>query len=267
MPMSLWEGKKMVRSLRKTELSPRCLFAALILAIVFASPLHAQQPATPQQVTPAPVTPALPGQAQPDAQGQPQQQPQNQPPRQLSGTTTGWVKVCQKFPNSDKEGCSIEQQVFTENGAFLASMAVQEISGEQRRQLLITTPLGMALQAGMLVRIDNEKAIPAKFGTCLVNGCFAGLQISLDFINTMKKGQNSFVTVRNIQGAALDLTVPLTTFGKAYDGPAMDVATLQEQQKKLQEELLHRAEKAREELLKQQSQQTTPPATGTTPPK
>ncbi|MES2905696.1 MAG: invasion associated locus B family protein, partial [Pseudomonadota bacterium] len=68
----------------------------------------------------------------------------------------------------------------------------------------------------------------------------------------MKKGKNAFLTVRNIQGAALDLTVPLTSFGKAYDGPAMDVQALQEQQKKLQEELLKRAEKAREELLKQQ---------------
>ena len=246
-----------------------CGAVAVVLAMSASPDALAQahkgsaKPPAAAQPAPSPASDAAPEQqpsqvAPPGAAPQqvpaPQAQP-NQPPRQITGTTTGWVKVCQKFPNSDKEGCSIEQQVFAENGAFLASMAVQEVSGEQRRQLLITTPLGMALQAGLLVRIDNEKAVPAKFGTCLVNGCFAGLQISTDMVNTMKKGQNAFVTVRNIQGAALDLAVPLTTFGKAHDGPAMDVAALQEQQKKLQEELLHRAEKAREELLKQQGQQ------------
>ena len=185
------------------------------------------------------------------------------PPKQLVGTTTGWVRVCQKMKDNDKEGCSIRQDVVAENGAFLASLAVQEVTGQERRQLIVTTPLGMAIQAGLLVRIDEDKASPAKFGTCLVNGCFAGLEINMDLIGSMKKGKNAFVTVRNIQGAALDLTIPLTTFAKAYDGPATDVQALQLQQKKLQEELLKRAEKAREELLKQQG--GTPPAQTTAP--
>ncbi len=185
------------------------------------------------------------------------------PPKQLVGTTTGWVRVCQKMKDNDKEGCSIRQDVVAENGAFLASLAVQEVTGQERRQLIVTTPLGMAIQAGLLVRIDEDKASPAKFGTCLVNGCFAGLEINMDLINSMKKGKNAFVTVRNIQGAALDLSIPLTTFAKAYDGPATDVQALQLQQKKLQEELLKRAEKAREELLKQQG--GTPPAQTTAP--
>jgi invasion protein IalB len=193
----------------------------------------------------------------------PQQQAQQkvpQPPKQLVGTTTGWVRVCQKMKDNEKEGCSIKEDVVAENGAFLASIAIQEVTGEQRRQLIVTTPLGMALQAGLLLRIDSEKVLPAKFGTCLVNGCFAGLDVTMDMINGMKKGKNAFITVRNIQGAALDLTVPLTTFAKAYDGPAMDVQALQESQKKLQDELLKRAEKAREELLKQQGGTPAPPA-------
>ena len=224
-------------------------------------------------VTPAPVPEAAPsGEAAQPAAGevpamdnaqapapQPAQPPQQQaqqkapePPKQLVGTTTGWVRVCQKSKDNEKEGCSIKEDVVAENGAFLASLAVQEVTGSERRQLIITTPLGMAIQAGLLIRIDSEKVLPAKFGTCLVNGCFAGLDITTDMVNGMKKGKNAFITVRNIQGAALDLTVPLTTFAKAYDGPAMDVQALQESQKKLQEELLKRAEKAREELLKQQ---------------
>ncbi len=230
--------------------------ALALLAGLWAMPAMAQQQPT-SPVT-APTLPETPAQAP----GQPQAQKPPEPPKQLVGTTTGWVRVCQKIKDTEREGCSIKQDVMAENGAFLISMAVQEVTGEPRRQLVITTPLGMAIQAGLLVRIDSEKVLPAKFGTCLVNGCFAGLDITTDMVGNMKKGKNAFVTVRNIQGAALDLTVPLTTFAKAYDGPAMDVQALQESQKKLQEELLKRAEKAREELLKQQGQPGAAPKTG-----
>jgi len=229
-------------------------------------PVVQKKPVAAPIITPAPETTTTPDttaaeeapatdNAQTPPVASPQQQAQQkaaEPPKQLVGNTTGWVRVCQKTKDNTKEGCSIKEDVLAENGAFLASVAIQEVTGEQHRQLIITTPLGMALQAGMLVRIDNEKVVPAKFGTCLVNGCFAGLDISMDMINNMKKGKNIFVTVKNIQGAALDLTVPLTTLAKAYDGPARDMQALQESQKKLQEELVKRAEKAREELLKQQ---------------
>ncbi|MES2905697.1 MAG: invasion associated locus B family protein, partial [Pseudomonadota bacterium] len=178
---------------------------SLVLSAILSSSLAAQQASPPQAAagkeaappaTPAPQPSAQPsqtpplGQPKPDEQqAQPQQNnsPQaqaktaaQQPPKQLVGTTTGWVRVCQKVRDTEKEGCSIKQDVVAENGAFLASLAVQEVTGEQRRQLIVTTPLGMALQAGLLVRIDNEKAVPAKFGTCLVNGCFAGLEINTD---------------------------------------------------------------------------------------
>lgn len=241
------------------------VLAASLFASALTVPVAAQQ--APAATKPAPAPPVAMPEGQPaqtppldpSSEAQSQANPQAQakaeaqaPPKQLVGTTTGWVRVCQKVRDTDKEGCSIKQDVVAENGAFLASLAVQEITGQQRRQLIITTPLGMALQAGLLVRIDNEKAVPAKFATCLVNGCFSGLEITPEMIDTMKKGKNAFITVRNIQGAPLDLTVPLTSFSKAYDGPAMDVQALQEQQKKLQEELLKRAEKAREELLKRQ---------------
>jgi invasion protein IalB len=225
------------------------------------TPAPANGPAPAESTDEAP--PADNAQAPPQPQPQQAQQKAPEPPKQLVGTTTGWVRVCQKMKDNEKEGCSIKEDVVAENGAFLASLAIQEVSGEQRRQLIITTPLSMALQAGLLIRIDSEKVYPAKFGTCLVNGCFAGLDITMDMVNAMKKGKNAFITVHNLQGAALDLTVPLTTFAKAYDGPAMDVQALQESQKKLQEELLKRAEKAREELLKQQGGQTpVAPKTG-----
>jgi hypothetical protein len=42
--------------------------------------------------------------------------------------------------------------------------------------------------------------------------------------------------------------LPLTNFGKAFDGPAIDPKVLEEQQKKLQEELQKKAEEERKKL-------------------
>lgn len=230
------------RSGRKTAIA-----LGITLALGGALSAYAQgaQPAKP-------AAPAKPAQAQPAAPAQPA--PQQQAPRPISGTTTGWVKVCQQIPDMTppREGCMISQEVRAENGAFLSSMAVQEVSGENKKQLILAVPLGMALQAGLLLRVDNNSAMPAKYGTCLVNGCFAGVDMGADLLNAMKKGQNAYITVRNAQGVALDLVLPLATFAKAYDGSATDLKVVEEQQKKLQDELVRRAEKAREELLRQQ---------------
>lgn len=227
------------------------------------------QPAPAQQQRPAQPRPAQPpAQQQQGQQAQPQQD-QQQPvtPRQITGTTTGWVKVCQKIEGSgDKEGCVVSEEVRADNGAFLASIALQEVVGEPRRQLIIAVPLGMALQAGLLVRVDQDRAVPAKFGTCLQNGCFAGIDVGSDLLASMKKGQNLLVTVRNAQGIALDLTVPLANFGKVHEGPATDLKVVEEQQRQLEKELEKRALEARQKLLEQQGQQPAP-AGGQAPPK
>jgi invasion protein IalB len=249
-------------------MTPHPHLRATLLAFAFAAVgvagAHAQQQGQGQGQQQRPAQGAQQRPAQGGQQGQQQRPAQPEPvaPRQITGTTTGWVKICQKMEN-DREGCITSQEVRAENGAFLVSMAFQEIQGENRRQLIIVVPLGMALQAGLLVRVDQERALPAKFGTCLGNGCFAGIDVGADLLQQMRRGQNAFVTVRNAQGLALDLTLPLATLARTLDGPATDMRVVEEQQQRLQQELVRRAEEARQRLLDQGGQQGgQPPAQG-----
>lgn len=245
----------------------RSLVCCASLALVQAGTLF---PVFAQTPTPAPSAPAAPAKppaaapAKPSAaapakpaapQGQGAQQEQSVAPRQITGTTTGWVKICQKIDGSEKEGCVVSEEVRADNGAFLASVALQEVVGEPRRQLIIAVPLGMALQAGLLIRVDQERAVPAKFGTCLQNGCFAGIDVGTDLLAGLKKGQNLLITVRNAQGLALDLALPLASFAKVQEGPATDLKVVEEQQRQLEKELEKRALEARQKLLEQQGAQ------------
>ena len=235
--------------------------ATSALAPAFAqqpAPTPAQPPAQAPRAAPAKPPPPAPAKPAAPAQAAPQEQAQ-QPvaPRQITGTTTGWVKICQKIDgSSDKEGCVTSEEIRADNGAFLTSLAIQEVSGEARRQLIVAVPLGMALQAGMLIRVDQERAVPAKFGTCLQNGCFSGIDVGNDLLAQMKKGQNLFITIRNAQGLALDLTAPLANFGKVHEGPATDLKIVEEQQRQLEKELEKKALEARQKLLEQQGAQS-----------
>lgn len=242
----------------------RAAGCAVIVAIALMG-VSASSSAQPAPAKPAPAKPA-PQKAEPAKPAAPQGQPnQAVTPRQITGTTTGWVKVCQKIDGTDnKEGCVVSEEVRADNGAFLASIAMQEVVGESRRQLIVAVPLGMALQAGLLLRVDQERAVPAKFGTCLQNGCFSGIDVGTDLLASMKKGQNLLVTVRNAQGIALDLTVPLANFDKVHEGPATDLKVVEEQQRQLEKELERRANEARQKLLEQQQGQGAP-ANGAAP--
>ena len=62
----------------------------------------------------------------------------------------------------------------------------------------------------------------------------------------------------NSTGQPISLVLPLTDFGKAYDGPPTDPKVFEEQQKKLQEELQHRADEARKKLESQPGGRTAP---------
>ncbi len=92
----------------------------------------------------------------------------------------------------------------------------------------------------------------APYIICFTNGCMADYEASGELIGKLKKGQGLVVQGINSQGQPISLVLPLTDFGKAYDGPPTDPKVFEEQQKKLQDDLQKRAEEARKKLEGQQ---------------
>ena len=123
---------------------------------------------------------------------------------------------------------------------------------EPRKILRITLPLGMSLQPGTRVIIDQGHPMTAPYVICFNNGCMADYEASDALINTMKKGQGLVVQGINGAGQPISLVLPLNDFAKAYDGAPTDPKVFEQQQQKLQEELQRRAEEARKKLEGQQ---------------
>lgn len=235
----------------------RALAAAGLLAgLLIAAPALAQAPAAPKAAPKAPAgqkqAPAAPAaQAQPAAPAG-----QETPPLMYSP----WMKVCGKGPDTNnKQVCVITKDGRLENGMPVAIVQLFEPEGDQK-VLRITVPLGMQIQHGTRMIIDQGQPQQQPYKICFPVGCMADYPVTDEMMKQLKTGQQITVQAINMQGTPISLPLPLADFAKAYDGPATDPKAFEEQQRKLQEELQKKAEEARKKLEASQPSAAAPAA-------
>jgi invasion protein IalB len=230
-------------------------FAALA-SVAVAAPGMAQQPAAPAQprpqqrpaqpAQPAPA-PAQPAQSQAQAAGPTVVQVKPEP------SQADWTKVCGKDQAQNAEVCYTTRDFVSDQGQPVLAVAVYDAKGPQPQKIVrFLMPLGLLLQPGVRFAVDQNPPTPGRYAICFPNGCFAeapGLPDAV--VNQMKKGGTLNVSVQNQAMREVTFAVPLTGFGKAFDGPPIDPKVLEEQQKKLQEELTKRSDEMRQRLLQQ----------------
>ena len=213
----------------------------------------APKPAAQKPVTPAPTAqapaPAAPAAADAGQNGTP------------NLMYSPWIKICNKGtePNA-KQVCVTAKDGRLENGMPVAAVALLEPQGEARKLVRVTVPLGMQLQHGTRMIIDQEPPATAAYFMCFPNGCMADYEANADMVAKLKKGKTLMLQAINMNGQPISLPMPLGDFAKAYDGPPTDPKVFEEQQRKLQEELQKKAEEARKKLEAQQPQASAPAA-------
>jgi len=217
-------------------------FAVFAAATAMMSQAVAQQPPPPapkaQPKAPVPKTqPKGPETAQ-----QPQQAPQQQgePPKL---NFSPWTKVCPKGQEANaKAVCLTGRDGAIETGLPVVAAVLIEPEGEPRKTLRVTLPLGMALQPGTRVVIDQGQPMTAPYVVCAGNGCMADYEASTELVANMKKGKGLSVQGINGAGQVITLVLPLDTFAKVHEGPATDPKQFEEMQRKRYEEFQKKAQ-------------------------
>ena len=239
------------------------------LAVMFAFVAGVALVAAPAAYAQTPKPKAKPA-AQKAAPKAPAQQPQQQQQQQQANggaeepqlMYSPWMKVCGKANASDpnsKNVCVITKDGRLENGMPVAVVQLFEPEGSDEKLLRVTVPLGMQLQHGTRVIIDQGQPMNAPYSICFPAGCLSDYKADADFVSKMKKGHTLTVQAINMRGAAISLSLPLKDFAKAYDGPPTDPKAFEEQQRKLQEALQKKAAEAQKKL-ENQHPAATPPA-------
>jgi invasion protein IalB len=150
-----------------------------------------------------------------------------------------WVKLCMNNEQTaNKEICLINHEGLEPNtGMVLIAAAVRKAEGEEKQQLLVRVPTAYALviPAGVQLKIDEGKPIQLQYSICFPTSCQVQMELTKELFDNMRKGKQMVVAAMNIQQKTMGFPVPLTGFGKAYDGPPVDNAKYEESRRQLME--------------------------------
>lgn len=226
--------------------------AAAMLTALIGTNAFAQTPPAPKAAPKA--APKHPPKAAPKAAPKAEEPAAGQPAphagaEQPQLVWSPWTKFCLKGQDANaKQVCFTGKDGRVESGQPVVAAVLIEPEGEPKKVLRVTLPLGMSLQPGTRVIVDNGQPMTGPYVICFQNGCMADYEASGELIGKLKKGQGLVVQGINGSGQPISLVLPLTDFAKAYDGPPTDPKVFEEQQQKLQAELQKRAEEARKKL-------------------
>jgi invasion protein IalB len=233
---------------------------ALGAGLLVPSAIAQQPPAAPKakaapKGAPAAPAPAAQPAAPPAANGQAQDQ-------QVQLIYSSWTKFCVKpsDPPNSKQICFTGKEGRIESGQPVIAAVIIEPEGEPKKLMRVTLPLGMLLVHGTRMIVDSNAPQQSGFAICLVNGCITEYEVTPELLANMKKGQNLFVQAIASNNSPLTLSLPLSEFAKAYDGPPSDPKEIEEKQRKLQEQLEKRAEETRKRLEATQAGAAAAPA-------
>jgi invasion protein IalB len=168
---------------------------------------------------------------------------------------SAWTKLCNTDAASKKELCLVIQELKADNGQFVASATLRQVTGEEGISFIAAVPPGMLIQPGLRAQIGDGKQIELKYGICFPNACYAELPVNADFVKALKAGNRLTIITMTPEGKAVTFPMSLAGFTRAFDGPGLDAAAAKARQDELNKALQLRAEEARRKLIEQQQKE------------
>jgi invasion protein IalB len=88
--------------------------------------------------------------------------------------------------------------------------------------------LGMQLQRGTELMVDQSPRLNAPYVVCVTDGCVSDYEATLELISKLKNGHGLLVQVISGSGQVVSFVLPLSDFAQAYDGPPTDAAAFED---------------------------------------
>jgi invasion protein IalB len=128
-----------------------------------------------------------------------------------------WQKVCFKTPATAMVcRTSISGTFDTGQSAVRADLIEREGEGKARLQLFL--PVGLYLQAGVKLTVDQGKAYQVPYVWCMTNTCIAGNSADPQLIRDMEKGVKLSLEVVDSSVQSVTTEIPLGQFAAARKG-------------------------------------------------
>jgi len=148
--------------------------------------------------------------------------PQTTPAPSPSGTPApaqpGWAARCSSPSRDAPLECAMEQNaVLTKTGQLVALVNIR-VPGDSRAPVaLVQLPLGLNLQAGAKLQIDDGKAVDLPIQTCENRGCYASIPITPEMLLAMRSGKQLKVIFQDLAKETITIPLSLAEFSATYD--------------------------------------------------
>jgi invasion protein IalB len=128
-----------------------------------------------------------------------------------------WQKFCFKTTGTNRVcRTTISGNFDTGQSAVRADLIERE--GEAKARLQIFLPVGMYLQAGVKLTVDQGKPYQIPYVWCLTNTCIAANVADAALINEMELGQKLQLEVVDSSVQSVSTTLPLDQFASVRQG-------------------------------------------------
>jgi invasion protein IalB len=153
----------------------------------------------------------------PRIKGQPQT-PAPSPSAPSGPAQPGWVARCSSPSRDAPLECAMEQSaVLTKTGQLVALVNIR-VPGDTRSPIaLVQLPLGLNLQAGAKLQVDEGKSVELPVQTCENRGCYATVPISPEMLNAMRAGKQLKIVFQDLAKETIAIPMSLADFSASYD--------------------------------------------------
>lgn len=136
---------------------------------------------------------------------------------QKRGEFNDWVLVCDQSEELNEERCFIVQELrVKETNQRVVRIEVGYVAKTGKPAALITLPLGISLQHGMLLQVDEGEESRYAFTRCVPGGCIAAVALTDAQIGALKAGSTAHVQFHDGLAREVNLDMSLSGFTAAF---------------------------------------------------
>ncbi len=128
-----------------------------------------------------------------------------------------WRKVCFKAPGTSMV-CRTSISGTFETGQSAVRIGLIEREGDKAARLQMFLPVGLYLQAGVKITIDQGAAYRFPYVWCLTNACIAADVADPKLIEAMETGKTFLLEVADTSAIAVSTAVPIDQFAAVRRG-------------------------------------------------
>lgn len=129
-----------------------------------------------------------------------------------------WGARCASTARTTAPDCVIEQRVVLSNsGQLLAAVTIRLPPDSSTPVMMIQTPFGLNLPAGLKLAIDEKPFETLPLQTCDGGGCYAGNVVSPELLGALKQGTTLSIAFQDAAQRDIAVPVSLNGFTAAYE--------------------------------------------------